>query len=47
MDEGRWPRKVRAATVVGHQRKRRPSLGWIDGVKSALAAKEVGLQEAT
>ena len=45
MDEGRWPRKVKAAKVKGRlQGRGRPRFGWLDGVK---AARDVGLQEAT
>ena len=46
MDEGCWPRKVRAARVEGRQGRRRPRFGWLDGGKRALAVREVGLQEA-
>ena len=47
MDEGRWPRKVKAAKVEGRQGRGRPKFGWLDGVKRALAIREVGLQEVT
>ena len=47
MDEGRWSRKVKAAKVEGRQGRGRPRFGWLDGVKRALAIREVGLQEAT
>ena len=47
MNEGRWPRKVKAAKVEGQQGRGRPRFGWIDGVKRALAVREAGFQEAT
>ena len=47
MDEGRWPRKVKAAKVNGRLGRERARFGWLDGVKRALAIREVGLQEAT
>ena len=47
MDEGRWPRKVKAAKMEGRLGRGRPMFGWLDGVKRALALREVGLQEAT
>ena len=47
LDEGRWPRKVKAAKVEGQLVRGRPRFGWLDGVKRALAIREVGLQEAT
>ena len=47
LDEGRWPRKVKAAKVEGQQGRGRPRFGWLDGVKRALAVMEVGLQETT
>ena len=47
MDEGRWPRKVKAAKVESRQGRRMPRFGWLDGVKRALTVREVGLQEAT
>ena len=47
MDEGRWPRKVKAAKVEDRLGRGRPRFGWLDGVKSALAIRKVGLQEAT
>ena len=46
MDEGRWPRKVKAAKVEGRQGRGRSRFGWLDGVKRALAIREVGSQEA-
>ena len=47
MDEGRWARKFKVAKVEGRQGRGRPRFGWLDGVKRALAIREVGLQEAT
>ena len=47
MDEGRWPRNVKAAKVEGRLGRGRPRFGWLDGVKKTLAIREVGLQEAT
>ena len=47
MDEGRRPRKVKAAKVEGRLRGGRPKFGWFDWVKRALPIREVGLQEAT
>ena len=47
MDEGRWPRKVKADRAEGQQGRGRPRFSELDGVKRVLAAKEVGLQEAT
>ena len=47
MDEGRWPRKVKAAKVEGRQGRGRPRFGLLDGMKRALAIRDVGLQEAT
>ena len=47
MEEGRWPKKVKAAKVESRQGRGRPWFGWLDGVKKALAVREVGLQEAT
>ena len=44
MDEERWPRKVKAVKVEGRQERGRPRFGWLDGVKRALAVREVGLQ---
>ena len=46
MNEDRWPRKFKAATVEGHKGRERPRCGWYNDVKSALAVREVGLQEA-
>ena len=46
MDEGSWPKKVKAATMEVHQGRRRPRFGWLDKVKRALAVREVGLQDA-
>ena len=46
MDEGLWPRKVKAAKVEGRLGRGRPRFGWLDGVRRALAIREVGLQEA-
>ena len=45
MDEGRWPRKIKAAKVEARLWRGRPRFGWLDGVKRALAITEVGLQE--
>ena len=39
--------KVKAAKVDGRQGRGMPRFGWLDGVKRALAVREVGLQEAT
>ena len=47
MDEGRWPRKVKAAKVEGRQGRGTPRFNLLDGVKKTLALSEVGLQEAT
>ena len=47
MDEERWPRKVKAAQVEGRLGRGRPRFRWLDGVKRALAIRDVGLQEAT
>ena len=47
MDEGRWPRKVKAANVEIRQGRGRPRFGWLDGVKKTLAIREVILKEAT
>ena len=47
MDEGRWPRKVKAVKVEGLLGRGRPRYGWLDGMKRTLAIREVGLQEAT
>ena len=44
MDAGRWPRKVKAATVEGQQGRGRPGYGWLDEVKTALAVRKEGLQ---
>ena len=44
MDEGRWPRKLKAAKVEGRLGRGKPRFGWLDGVKMALAIREVGLQ---
>ena len=43
MVKGRWPRKVKAAKVEGRKGRGRPRFGWLDGVKRALAIREVGL----
>ena len=47
MDEGRWPRKIKAAKVEGRLGRGRSRFGWLDGVKREIAIREVGLQEAT
>ena len=47
MDAGHQPRKVKVATVDGQQGIGRPRFGWLDGVKRALAIRDVGLQGAT
>ena len=47
MCDGHWTKKVKTATVRGHQGRGRPRFGLLDGVKRALAVREVGLQEAT
>ena len=47
MDEMHWQKKVKAAKVEGREGRGRPRFGWIDGMKRALAVREVGLQEAT
>ena len=47
LDQRYWQRKVRVATVEGHQGIGRPKFGLLDGVKRALAVKEMGFQEAT
>ena len=47
MDEGRWPRKVKAANVEGRHERGRPRFSWLDGMKRVLAVREVSLQEAT
>ena len=47
MYEGRWSREVKAAKVEGQLGRGRHRFGWLDGVKRALAIREVGLQEAT
>ena len=46
MDEGRWPRKIKAGYVEGRLGRGRASFGWLDGVKRAIAIREEGLQEA-
>ena len=43
----RWPRRVKTATVENYQGRGRSKFGWLDGVKRALAVREVGLHEAT
>ena len=45
--EGRWPRKVKAAKMESSLGRGKPRFGWLDGVKRALAFREVGLQKAT
>ena len=47
IDKGHRPRKIKAAKVEGRSGRGRPRFGWLDGVKRALAIREVGLQEAT
>ena len=47
IDEGRWPRKVKAATEEAQQGRGRPRFGWLDEVKRTLAVREVGLHETT
>ena len=47
MDEGCWPRKVKAAKVKGQQGRGRPKFGMLERVKRSLAVREEGLQEAT
>ena len=47
MEEGRWPRKVKTAKVEGRLGRGRPRFGWLDGVKRALAIRELCLQEVT
>ena len=47
MAEVRWSRKDKAAKVEGRQGRGRPRFEWLDGVKRALAIREIGLQEAT
>ena len=42
-----WQSKVKTATVEGYQGRERPMFSWLDGVKRALAIREVVLQEAT
>ena len=37
MDEGHWPRKVKATKVEGREGRGRPWFGWLDGMKRALA----------
>ena len=45
MDEGRWPRKVKVATVEGQQERGRPRFGWLEWVKWASAVRKKGLQD--
>ena len=40
----RWPRRVKTATVENYQGRGRSKFGWLDGVKRALAVREVGLE---
>ena len=47
MDDGRWPRKVKAAKVEGRLGRGRISFGWLGGVKRELAIREEGFVEAT
>ena len=47
MNERYWQKKVKAAEVEGGHRSGRPRFVWIDGVRRALAVREVGLLEAT
>ena len=47
MDEGRWPRKIKAANVEGRQGRGRPRFVWFNEMKRALAVTEIDLQEAT
>ena len=47
MNEGRWSRKVKAATVEGQQGRGRPRFGWLYEVKRAISVREVGLYKAT
>ena len=45
MDEGRWPRKVKAANVDGQQGRGRPRFDFLNRVKRSLVLREVILQE--
>ena len=43
-----WTRiLIKKTTVEGHQGKGRPKFDWLDGMKRALAVREVGLQEVS
>ena len=46
MDEYRMARRVLMAEVSGGRVRRRPSLGWMDGVKVALGKKDMTLEAA-
>ena len=47
MNERCWQKKVKAAEVEGGHGSGRHRFVWIDGVRRALAVREVVLQEAT
>ena len=37
VDEGRWPRKVKAAKLEGRLGIGKPRFGWLDGVKNGIS----------
>ena len=37
IDEGRWPRNVKAAAAQSHQKKERPRFEWLNRVERAYA----------